>query len=340
MAVTIYDVARTAGVGVGTVSRVLNNSQSVKDSTRQKVLEAIAQLKYAPDPIARSMITGRTGALGVIIPFVTRAFSVEVLRGLANAASRLGYELVIYNVEENSQRDHYFSQLPMRRRVDGLVIVSLTPDDVAAPTFIKNGLPAVLVDAYSPFLTSLVVNNVDGAYMAVKSLIEKGHRQIGFINGISEGTFKFNQANDRLIGVHRALAEAGIMYDPQLMVTAEWDRTGGRIAAQELLSLTNSPTAIFAASDLQAIGVLETARSLNLAVPDDLSVIGFDGIELSEILELTTIQQPMQQMGEMGVALLMELVENPQKGPELIRLDTKLIERHTTTAPKQLVSIK
>ncbi len=340
MAVTIYDVARTAGVGVGTVSRVLNNSQSVKDSTRQKVLQVIAQLKYAPDPIARSMITGRTGAIGVIIPFVTRAFSVEVLRGLANAASKLGYELVIYNVEENSQRDHYFNQLPMRRRVDGLVIVSLTPDEETAASFLKNGLPAVLVDAYSPFLTSLVVNNVEGAYMAVKSLIEKGHQRIGFINGISEGTFKFNQANDRLIGVHRAFGEAGIMYDPELMVTAEWNRAGGQIASRELLSLNNPPTAIFAASDLQAIGVLETARTLNLSVPEEISVIGFDGVELSEIMELTTIQQPMQQMGEMGVARLMELVEDSKKGPELIRLDTKLIERRTTSVPKWLASIK
>jgi DNA-binding LacI/PurR family transcriptional regulator len=228
----------------------------------------------------------------------------------------------------------------MRRRVDGLVIVSLIPDDTAAVTFIKNGLPAVLVDAYSPFLTSLVVNNVDGAYMAVNSLIEKGHHRIGFINGITEGTFKFNQANDRLIGVHRALGEAGIMYDPELMITAEWNRAGGQIATKELLSLANPPTAIFAASDLQAIGVLEAARNLGLNVPEELSVIGFDGIELSEIMELSTIQQPMQQMGEMGVACLMELVENPQKSPELIRLDTKLIERRTTTVPKQLLSIK
>ncbi len=334
MAVTIYDVAKAAGVGVGTVSRVLNNSQAVKDSTREKVLSAIAQLNYAPDPIARSMITGRTRVLGVIIPFVTRAFSVEVLRGVVKAASRFNYELVIYNVEDNDQRDEYFTQVPMRRRVDGLIIVSLSPDEAAASNFLKAGLPTVLVDAYSPFFTSLVVNNMEGAYLAVKSLIAKGHHRVGFINGIIEGNFKFNQANDRLIGVHRAFSEAGIVYDPQLMVTTEWNRAGGRSAAEQLLHRPDPPTAIFASSDVQAVGVLEAARGLNLHVPDDLSVMGFDGIELSEILELSTVQQPMQQMGELGVAKVMDLIENAKRPPELVRLDSWLVERRTTSAAR------
>jgi len=333
MAITIYDVARTAGVGIGTVSRVINNNAAVKETTREKVLKVIAELNYVPDPIARTMITRRTRVLGVLIPFVTRAFSVEVLRGLVNAISMLDYELVIYNVEDNEKRSKYFNLLPMHRRVEGLIIVSLMPDEEETPNLLKSGLPTVLVDAYSPFFTSLVVNNLEGAHQAVKSLIQKGHRRIGFINGVTEGTFKFNQANDRLIGVHRAFGEAGIVYDPQLMLITEWDRAGGRAATEQLLKLPEPPTAIFAASDIQAIGVLEAARRLNLNVPEDLSVIGFDGIELSEILELSTVQQPLQQMGELGIAKLMEILENPNKPPELIRLDTVLLERRTTAAP-------
>lgn len=334
MAVTIYDVARAAGVGIGTVSRVLNQSQSVKSSTREKVLSAIAALNYTPDPIARSMIIKRTDAIGVIVPFFYRPFSVEVLRGVATATTRLGQELVVFNVETNEQRDHYFTRLPMRRRVDGLIIISLAPDDEIAITFAEAGLPAVLVDTYSPLLTSLVINNVEGAYRAVKSLAEKGHRRIGFINGVIEGNFKFNQANDRLIGVHRALADAGIVFDPELMVTAEWSRAGGRQATHQLLNLKEPPTAIFAASDIQALGVLETARQLNLAVPEALSIIGFDGIELSELLELSTMQQPLHLMGELGVTKLMEHLADTKKSPELIRLDTSLLERRTTATLK------
>jgi len=334
MAVTIYDVARAAGVGVGTVSRVLNNSQAVKDTTREKVLSAISRLNYAPDPIARSMITGRTRVLGVIIAFVTRNFSVEVLRAMVSAASREDYELVIYNVESDEQRDHYFNQLPMRRRVDGLLIVSLRPNDETLPSFLKAGLPTVLVDAYSPAFTSVVINNMEGSYYAVKSLIDQGHHRIGFINGTVEGNFKFNQANDRLIGVHRAFSEAGIVFDPDLMLATDWTRAGGRIAAEQFLSLPDPPTAIFAASDVQAVGVMETARRLKLDVPGDLSIMGFDGVELSEILELSTVQQPMQELGELGIAKMVELLENENKTPELIRLDTFLLERRTTAPPK------
>lgn len=334
MATTIYDVAKLAGVGLGTVSRVLNNSPAVKDSTRERVQSAIRQLDYTPDPIARSMTRGRTGTLAVIIPFFTRPFSIEVLRGIEASTSRLGYEMVVYNTENDEQRDEYFRRLPMSRKADGLLVVSLSPKDRFIPNFARSQLPTILVDAYSPSLTSLVVNNVDGAYCAMNYLVQKGHRRIGFINGEIEGNFKFNQANDRLIGVHRALGDAGINFEPELMELASWDRQGGREASHRLLSLKNPPTAIFAASDVQALGTLETARALNLDVPGDLSIMGFDGIELSEWLQLTTMQQPMYQMGEMGLSLLMEQIENPHKPPELIRLNTELIERKTVGSPK------
>jgi LacI family transcriptional regulator len=334
MAVTIYDVARTAGVGVGTVSRVLNNSQTVKKSTRDKVLNAINQLNYSPNPNARSLPSGRTKVIGVIIAFMTRPFSIEVLRSMLNTVTQTDYELVIYNVENDEQRDAYFKNLPMRRRVDGLILVSLSPGEEVMSVFLDSRLPVVLVDAYNPYYTSLVVNNMEGAYLAVKSLIQKGHRRIGFINGIIEGNFKFNQANDRLIGVHRAFSEAGIVFDPHLMIATPWTRVGGRQAAEQLLKLPEPPTAIFAASDIQAVGVLETSRNLKLDVPADLSVIGFDGVELSEILDFSTVQQPMEQMGELAVVKMMELLEQESKSPKLIRLDTKLLERHSTSSPK------
>lgn len=337
MVATIHDVALEANVGIGTVSRVLNNSPSVKPETRKRVQAAIDKLRYKPDPIARSMISRRTNSLGVIVPFFTRPFFMEVLRGVEAVSVRLGRELVLYNVETNAQRDHYFSELPMHRKVDGLIIVSLRPDDAASYRFKDSGLPVVLIDAYSPMFTSLVVNNVEGAYQAVMCLIEKGHRRIGFINGVIEGNFKFNQANDRLIGLHRAFGETGLLFEPELVFTSEWNRAGGRQAALQLLSQQNRPTAIFAASDMQAIGALEAAKYLGIAVPEQLSIIGFDGIEASELLELSTIRQPIQEMGEVAASKLIEYIEKPEQIVEIIRFDTRLVERHTTgPAPSSL----
>jgi DNA-binding LacI/PurR family transcriptional regulator len=330
MATTIHDVARVAGVGIGTVSRVINNSSGVRPRTREKVLLAIRQLNYTPDPIARSMISRRTGSIGVVVPFFTRPFFMEILHGIEMAMEQNGTDLILYNVKSDAQRDRHLSELPTRRKVDGLLILSLSPGDVIVRNFRKKALPVVLIDAYHPLLTSLVVNNVEGAYMAVKHLIELGHRRIGFINGIIEGNFKFNQANDRLIGFHRAFGEANLQFEPELVVMVEWDRKGGREAALRLLSLEQRPTALFVASDVQAAGALEAAKLLGIEVPDDLSVIGFDGIELSELLGLSTIQQPMQQMGEFGVRKLIELIEEPQQSPELLRFGTTLIVRNTT----------
>ncbi len=329
---TIHDVARIAGVGIGTVSRVINNNPNVKPGTRERVLAAVNQLNYKPDPIARSMISRRTNAIGVIAPFFTRPFFMEVLQGVETATARYGKELVLYNVRTDEQRDHCFSELPMHRKVDGVLVLSLAPEDSFVQNFHRVGLPVVLVDAYSPRLTSLVVNNVEGAYQAIMHLVRMGHQRIGFINGIIEGN-SFNQATDRLQGVTKALKERGIACNPELIIATEWSRQGGREAALQMLAREQRPTAIFVASDVQAIGVIESARILNIQIPDELSVIGYDGIELSELLGLSTMQQPMHRMGELGIEKLMALIDSPLQEPELIWLQPTLIER-TTTGPQ------
>ncbi len=331
---TIHDVARIANVAVGTVSRVINDSPGVKLATRQRVLAVIDTLHYSPNLIARSMTSKRTGSIGVIVPFFTRPFFIEVLQGVEMTITQAGREFVLYNVQTNDQCDSYFRKLPKQRKVDGLLVISIFPDDAAAAGFKHAGMPVVLVDAYHPLLTSLVVDNVEGAYQAVKCLIEHGHRRIGFINGIIDSAFRFNPSNDRLIGLHRAIGEAGLLFEPELVLTADWDRQGGRQAALQLLMRADRPTAIFAASDVQAIGVLEAARSLNISVPGDLSLIGFDGIELSEIMELSTVQQPMKYMGELGVQKLIAQIEGSVDSgspPELIRLHPSLMMRSTIT---------
>jgi LacI family transcriptional regulator len=183
---TIQDVARNAAVAVGTVSRVINGSSGVKSATRQRVLDAIEELDYSPNLIARSMTSRRTGSVGVIVPFFTRPFFSAVLRGVEVAITQAGREFMLYNVQSYEQCISYFRTLPKQRKVDGLLVISLYPDDAAAAAFRRAGMPVVLIDAYHPLLTSLVVNNVEGAFQAVKCLIEHGHRRIGFINGITK----------------------------------------------------------------------------------------------------------------------------------------------------------
>lgn len=334
---TIHDVARIAGVGIGTVSRVINNNPGVKPKTREKVLAAVNQLNYKPDPIARSMISKRTNAIGIIAPFFTRPFFMEVLQGVEDATAHYGRELVLYNVRSSEQRNHCFTELPMHRKVDGVLILSLVLEDSFVQNFHRVGLPVVLVDAYNPRLTSFVVNNVEGAYQAVIYLVRLGHRRIGFINGIIEDSI-FNQAVDRFTGVKKALAEVALPYDPDLIITTEWNRQGGREAALRMLSQKQHPTAIFVASDVQAIGVLEAAKALNIQIPNELSVIGYDGIELSELLGLSTMQQPMHKMGELGIEKLMSLIDDPTQEPELIWLQSTLIER-TTTGPLSIQAV-
>ncbi len=328
----MHDGARVANVGIGTVSRVINENPGVRPATRQRVLHAIDILHYSPNLIARSLISRRTGSIGVIAPFFRRPFFVEIFQAVAAEIAQGGRELVFYNVDTPAQRDAYFHKLSEQNKLDGLLIISLLPDPPAVTLFQQSGMSVVLVDTYSPLLTSLVVDNVDGAYQAVKCLIEHGHRRIGFINGTIEGSFHFNQANDRLIGLHRALGEAGLLFEPELVLTTSWDHHGGRAAAWQLLNRPLRPTAIFAASDTQAAGVLEAAQALHITVPDELSLVGYDGIELSELLKLSTIQQPLQTLGELGVQKLIALIEHADEGtsvPELIRLQPTLVLRQT-----------
>jgi LacI family transcriptional regulator len=335
---TIRDVAKLAGVGIGTVSRVLNNHPNVKPATREKVLAAVEQLHFKPNPIARSMILRRTGALGVVIPFFTRPFHVEVLRAVQSAIDQAGYELILYNVENNAQRDHYFTNLPMLYKVDGLCVISLPIEDTFIFDLQSAKLPAVLIDTYNSHITSLVVDNLGGAYQATSYLLKQGHKRIGFINGIlNEGNFKFSQANDRLAGFRLALNEYSIDYDPQLVLSRDWSRQSGKAAAIELLTLSEPPSAIFAASDTQATGVVEAARELGRVVPRDLSIMGFDGIEFSELLGISTIQQPIQEMSWLGIQKLCAYIADPNMPPELIRLSTCLIERQTTAKPSSRV---
>lgn len=331
--VTIRDVAKKAKVGVGTVSRVLNNSPAVADSTRERVLAAIKELDYTPNPIAQQLSSGLTHAIAVTLPFLTYPSFVERLRGVQHALAKSNYQLVLYSAETPDHRDQQFEDLARQTRADGVLIISIPLSDAHAERFIRNKIPTVMVDIYNPRMNRVYVDDVYGGYIATKHLIELGHKKIGFISDTVQTKFKFVAMENRLRGYQKALAESGIPFFPQYHLEDEHGRPEAAKMARALLNLKDPPTAIFAASDTQAIGVLDAASEMGISIPEELSVIGYDNIRDAEYLNLTTIAQPLFESGYEGARLLLRILKERPKEVQEISMDLDLIERATTAPP-------
>jgi DNA-binding LacI/PurR family transcriptional regulator len=332
MPVTIRDVAKYANVGVGTVSRVINNNPAVSDETRQKVLAAIEDLDYRPNPIARQLSTGRTLTIGVILPYLTMPSFVERLRGVQHALANTKYDLVLFSVENPGQRDAFFEDISWTSRVDGLLVISLPPTDRQAVRFSRSTTPIVLVDAYHPDLCCIVTDDVEGGQKVTEHLVKLGHRKIAFLGDHLETPFHPSMRY-RFQGYRETLEKEGIPFVPEYLVEGHNDRKTARQLARKLLSLDNPPTAIFAGCDTQAIGVLDTAREMNIRVPEELSVIGYDGIRDAEYLNLTTIEQHLFDSGIAGVKLLLKALERRVDYPCREYIPVELIVRKTTAPP-------
>ena len=330
VAVTIYDVAKRAGVGIGTVSRVLNDSPQVSEVTRQKVLTAIEELNYHPSPIAKCLSLRRTFTVGVITPFFTRPAFIGRLRGVEAALTESEYDLVLYNVETTDKRDACFRKLPISQRFDGLLLIALPPTDEDVAHFRQAGIPVVLVDAYHPALSHVVIDDVKGGYMATKHLIELGHTRLAYISDPLESPFRFTSSLHRYQGYRQALDEAGIPFRQEYHRWAEHGEEQARDMARHLLDLDEPPTAIFAASDTQAIGAMEAIRERGLRIPQDVALVGYDDIEVSRYLGLTTIRQPFFETGVKGVEVLLQAIDHPSTEPCHIELPIELICRRST----------
>jgi len=332
MGATIRDVARAAGVGLGTVSRVLNSSSLVSPATRRRVLDVIADLNYTPSQIARSFSSGKTLTVATIAPFFTRPSVVERLRGIEVALAGGGYNLVVFNVETVARRDACMRDLPRRDRADGLLIISLAPRPAEAADLEASGMPVVLIDTQSERQPSVMVDDVCGGELATRHLIELGHRRIGFVGDSLEEqrAFNFTSSFNRLLGYLQALEASGIAPRPEYQCHGIHGRYEARVLARNLLQQPEPPTAIFAASDTQAMGVLEAARDLGLLVPAQLSVVGFDDIDVAEYLGLTTVRQPLFETGERGVELLLERISGAASPPVQEYLPINLVTRATT----------
>jgi DNA-binding LacI/PurR family transcriptional regulator len=332
--VTIADVARRAGVGAGTVSRVLNGGDRVSENTRRRVLAVIAELDYRPSQAARNLSLGRTSTLGAVVPFFTHASAVERLRGLVPVLTGGGYDFVLFDVETREQRDNHIRNLARRGRADGVVIVSLPLTDDEVARFRDAGTPLVLLDTGHEGVPHVVIDNVRGGQLATEHLIALGHRRIAFVGDPPTNPYDFTSSVDRRSGYVAALERAGIAPRPEYVKEGSHNREVALRLTEELLSLPEPPTAVFVASDTQALGVLEAARRHEVVVPDALSVIGFDDIEVSRLVGLTTVRQPLEESGARAGAMLLAALSNGDGEPTEAVLPLEVVFRETTAPPR------
>jgi LacI family transcriptional regulator len=332
--VTIGDVAERAGVSIATVSRVVNGRYGVAPATLDRVKVVIADLGYESSLVARSLRSQRTNVIGVLVTDI-EPFSAEVLKGAAKALRGGEYELVVYSGGHGG--DHvgwerrYMSRLS-GTLTDGTVLV--TPTVTEVPT----NQPVVAVDPHSgaSAFPTFASQNFEGGLSATRHLTDLGHRRIGFLGGRGD----LESARLREQGYRAGLEEAGIVFDPELVLDGGFQESTAEAPARRLLSLARRPTAIFAANDLSAIQTMRTATELGLKVPDDLSVIGFDNVPESALTHppLTTVAQPIQTLGYEAVRMLITLIEQPDRRlapPTQVALPTELVVRSSTAPPRQ-----
>jgi LacI family transcriptional regulator len=331
---TIKDVAERANVSIATVSRVLNDNRYVSAELRERVVQAVRDLNYAQNAVARSLRRSQSDTLGIIIPDASNPFFAEITRGAEAACFEQGYLVFFCNTGEDSVKASWYLNTLYQNRVAGLILVS--PGDLREDLrrHLDAGDPIVLVDRRLPDVEADTVesDNVGGAQLAIEHLISLGHRRIGLLTS----TARISTTQARMAGVQVALKAAGIPFDERL-VYAEGNLepdTGG-MGAQFLLAQADPPTAIFAFNDLIALGVLSYAYQRGLRVPDELSVIGFDDIQLAAyaVPPLTTIEQPKYELGRRAAELLIARLAQPDSRPTRETLLTRLVVRATTAPP-------
>jgi LacI family transcriptional regulator len=321
---TIHDVAEAAGVSVSTVSRVLNDKDDVASETYEKVKDIIDEMGYASSLAARSMRSRKTDVIGLIIPDVENPFPIEVMRGVSRAITEMDYDLIVYtygNIRKNTSadRERQYVSLLNTSITDGVIIV--TP----RATEFSTAAPVVAVDPNNetPFCPAVIATNRIGAVSAMEYLIGLGHRRIGHISGRVD----LQSAIRRRQGYEDALIQAGIPVDPALIQQGDFSTETSLTCARNLLTMETPPTAIFAANDQSAFGVIRVARELGLRVPEDISVIGFDNIGEAEHLNLTTVDQFINEMGFVATQMLTRLIHGEELDSQLFKMPTELIVR-------------
>jgi LacI family transcriptional regulator, repressor for deo operon, udp, cdd, tsx, nupC, and nupG len=333
---SIVDVAALAGVSAATVSRSLRGHRNVSPATRQRVLEAARELSYVISPQASGLASGRTGTIGIVVPFITRWFFANAVAGASTVLREDGYDVLLHHLGSAAARDRFFERMPLARRVDAVLTVSLPLADEHTLALRALDMPLVAMGARMPGLTSVRIDDVAAARSAVYHLLHQGHEKIVMLAGFDDDKrFGFASSVDRRRGFRQAMASAGLdAGDSSVVEAGAYGIEGGAQAMNELLAGPRLPTAVVAEYDELAIGALRSLRRAGIPVPGRISVVGIDDHEMASVLDLTTVAQPVQEQGAAAARLLLDTLGGRLLDPTDTVLPTRLVVRGSTGSPR------
>jgi DNA-binding LacI/PurR family transcriptional regulator len=334
MAATIKDIARLARVSHSTVSRALHGSEQVSTATAARIRKIAEDAGYRASAAARSLVSGRSNTIGVVVTNIADPFVAGVVSGIEDLAEQHGYSVFLANSNAEPEREVRVVRSFEERRVDGIIVTSSRVGALYVPVLERLHVPVVLLNNQHPseFAHSVLIDNVGASLQATRHLISLGHKRIGYIGD----RFGHQSDTERCGGYRRALEEAWLDFRTELVVHGDGKPEGGSEAMAQLLALPRRPTAVFCYNDMSALGAMRRIRACGLTIPGDVSVAGFDDLYISEFLDppLTTVRQPMRQMGRMAMETLLHIFDGPQATHNL-RVDGQLIVRQSTAPPKE-----
>lgn len=327
------DVAERAGVSVTSVSHVINETRPVSDELRRRVLAAMEELGYQPNRLARSLRSGKSHTLGMIVPDSANPFFAEIARGIEDTSFEHGYSLILCNSDNNLEKEAFYTNVLVEKQVDGILFLAAGVSSERICELQRRGMPVVVLDRELPQVEvdSVLTDNTRGGWLATRHLLDLGHRRIACVTGPSELTL----SGLRVQGYQQALQEAGMEVDENLVISGDFHFESGFQALERLLDMDDPPTAIFACNDFMAVGAICAADMAGQRVPRDLSVVGFDDVKLASFTNppLTTIAQPKYEMGALATMMLLERMDNPDLPPRHEVLDARLVVRRSTAPP-------
>jgi len=328
-------IAARAGVSIGTVSHVINETAAVKPKLRDRVLEAIRSLGYQPSALARGLRRNQTSMLGMVIPDITNPFFPGVVRGVEDVAYKRSFRVILCNADNDPSKEASYVRELRSYHIAGLLIIPAASADIAnhLRAYTSASVPVVCIDRVPDGWKgdAVLVANEEGSYLATRHLIQMGHQRLAVITG----PLKLHNAAERLKGFTRALSEADLSAGPEFVQEAGFDTPSGYQAAVRLLRMLPRPTAIFACNDLMAFGALQAARELGLRCPEDVSIAGFDSLEFTNLTDpsLTSVYQPGYQVGATAARLLLERIDGLRSAPRKVLLPTELKRRNSVAPP-------
>lgn len=327
---TIKDVARIAGVSTTTVSHVINKTRFVAEATQEKVLAAVKELNYAPSAVARSLKCNTTRTIGMLVTQSTNQFFSEVIDGVESYCYRQGYTLILCNTGGIYEKQRDYVRMLAEKRVDGILVMcsDMTPELMEMLEG-HSDIPKVIMDwgLEDSQADTIMDNSEEGGYIATKHLIDNGHKDIACLSG----HFSKMACKERIIGFRRAMAEANLPVNEDWILEGNFECDTAVLAADKILAMDHKPTAVFCFNDTMALGLMSRLQQKGVKVPDDISVVGYDNIELSEYFSppLTTIHQPKRRVGKNAFEILLERIKNKAHDRRVFEMHPELVARNT-----------